>query len=65
MISKGGNAHCTHLKISNGGNARYTQLKIKQPNGKETKQSNLLKKELAFCRSLEMHLAVNGAVLWL
>ena len=38
-------------------------LKSNNQNGKETKQSNLLKKELAFCRSLEMHLTVNGQLL--
>ena len=51
------------LKSATGVMHVTLNLKSNNQNGKETKQSNLLKKELAFCRSLEMHLAVNGQLL--
>ena len=51
------------LKSATGVMHVTLNLKLNNQNGKETKQSNLLKKELAFCGSLEMHLAVNGQLL--
>ena len=53
-----------NLKSATGVMHVTLNLESNNQNGKETKQSNLLKKELAFCRSLvEMHLAVNGQLL--
>ena len=52
-----------NLKSATGVMHVTLNLKSNNQNGKETKLSNIVKKEPVSYRSLEMHLAVNGQLL--